>query len=258
MQIKVRVKLSYAWKVPNKFCRDRSIRITYKLVSESIFSKRHSLTVRWSRELSPVTIFPVDGLMFESDPTSFRVEMISIACPDTNQSEAFISTVALYMIFASQPEQKLYMRLPSVWRDLWEELSILDRGNRDANDRETLRELRTIIENIGNSSDLPNGNVDDFGKGTVPAKYESDQGKPQPLQQSPMPSINEFKAIWAAKERTPSYQQMLSSRMKLPVYNFKRDLLLAIADRQVVIICGETGCGKSTQGKVSDHVISTF
>jgi len=37
------------------------------------------------------------------------------------------------------------------------------------------------------------------------------------------------------------------TRRSLPIFPFKADLLAAIASHQVLIIEGETGCGKTTQ-----------
>lgn len=40
---------------------------------------------------------------------------------------------------------------------------------------------------------------------------------------------------------------MLQARMSLPAFKEKERLLQAIAQNQVIIISGETGCGKTTQ-----------
>ncbi|CAH8463471.1 unnamed protein product [Schistosoma rodhaini] len=44
-----------------------------------------------------------------------------------------------------------------------------------------------------------------------------------------------------------AYMKMSESRCKLPAYQFKEDIVSTIRDNQVVIISGETGCGKTTQ-----------
>ncbi|XP_063913641.1 putative ATP-dependent RNA helicase DHX57 [Zophobas morio] len=43
------------------------------------------------------------------------------------------------------------------------------------------------------------------------------------------------------------YREMLQYRKKLPVWGFMNDILNTIQQSQVVVISGETGCGKSTQ-----------
>ena len=49
------------------------------------------------------------------------------------------------------------------------------------------------------------------------------------------------------KASTNAFQHMLSGRAMLPVFAFRQAILSTIDKHQVTIICGETGCGKSTQ-----------
>ena len=49
------------------------------------------------------------------------------------------------------------------------------------------------------------------------------------------------------KDSNEEFQKMLALRMKLPAWSRKEDILKAVRDNQIVIICGETGCGKTTQ-----------
>ncbi|XP_077280248.1 putative ATP-dependent RNA helicase DHX57 isoform X2 [Temnothorax americanus] len=49
------------------------------------------------------------------------------------------------------------------------------------------------------------------------------------------------------KQKDPTYKKMQEVRKKLPVWSRKNEILEAIHKNQVVIISGETGCGKSTQ-----------
>ncbi|KAI3695788.1 hypothetical protein L1987_78789 [Smallanthus sonchifolius] len=50
-----------------------------------------------------------------------------------------------------------------------------------------------------------------------------------------------------AWEESPEGKKMLQARMFLPAFKEKERLLQAIAQNQVIIISGETGCGKTTQ-----------
>nr|XP_043640273.1 DExH-box ATP-dependent RNA helicase DExH3 [Erigeron canadensis] len=50
-----------------------------------------------------------------------------------------------------------------------------------------------------------------------------------------------------AWEESPEGKKMLQARMSLPSFREKERLLQAIAQNQVIIISGETGCGKTTQ-----------
>lgn len=55
--------------------------------------------------------------------------------------------------------------------------------------------------------------------------------------------LNEYKAIQSSSK----YQTMLKFRLKLPSYNKRPEILQLIRENQVVVISGETGCGKTTQ-----------
>ncbi|KAM0057252.1 putative RNA helicase [Helianthus debilis subsp. tardiflorus] len=50
-----------------------------------------------------------------------------------------------------------------------------------------------------------------------------------------------------AWEESPEGKKMLQARMSLPAFKEKERLLQAIAQNQVIIVSGETGCGKTTQ-----------
>ncbi|CAG9564668.1 unnamed protein product [Danaus chrysippus] len=56
-----------------------------------------------------------------------------------------------------------------------------------------------------------------------------------------------------------TYKNMLKFRQKLPAYIKAKELIKAINDNQVIVISGETGCGKSTQVPqiILDHAIRT-
>ncbi len=50
-----------------------------------------------------------------------------------------------------------------------------------------------------------------------------------------------------ARLARPEMVSMAATRAALPIAQFRQDILAATASRQVVIIAGETGCGKTTQ-----------
>ncbi|KAJ3255633.1 hypothetical protein HK103_006158 [Boothiomyces macroporosus] len=52
---------------------------------------------------------------------------------------------------------------------------------------------------------------------------------------------------FSLKQSNPDYLSMLDIRKKLPSYLFKEEICKALECAQALVICGETGCGKSTQ-----------
>lgn len=171
---------------------------------------------------------------------------MDVSTPDSTQSEAYISTTLLFMVFAGSPrEEKAHLRLPAAWRGLWDELVQLRSDELAAVDRAELLEIRKIVEAAATESQskeaftpLRNGDVEELsttGFRSVPLLGIEQVG------------AEDMISLWASKVSTPMYNNMLKSRMTLPIWKFRSEILDAIEDHQVIIICGETGCGKSTQ-----------
>ena len=245
---------------PTHGCSDSSSRSSFNPISSSPFSNRYSLEVQWSRTQGLIASVPPSCLAYEYDSRHLKLSMISIACTDALQAEAFISTVALFLIFASSPrEEKAHLRLPAVWRDFWTELMVKRQEEKDTEDKKILREIRSMVEgNAANDSGvahdhstLVNGGILEKGDPRTKA-FESSISVSIPL-------VDEIKQIWIAKASSSSYQEMLRSRKSLPIWEFKNELLQAIEEHQIVIICGETGCGKSTQvpSYIIEHELSS-
>ncbi|KAL8858695.1 MAG: hypothetical protein Q9178_004783 [Gyalolechia marmorata] len=187
--------------------------------------------------------------------------MITEAVPDAAQSEAYVSTAALFLIFSSVPkEEKMYLRLPSVWKDFWDELSALKKSNDMAADRKELRVIRSLIDNSTVKDDTPEHIC-------RPASPNSSHPEPhvnlaeenQEEQPARTENLDYFKSMWASKSATPLFSHMMRQRKNLPIWGFKEKILQTILSHQTVIICGETGCGKSTQvpSFILEHELSS-
>ena len=207
----------------------------------------------------PIIAMPIDKLICQSDPQSVKIEMATISCSTEAQAEAYISTVAMFLIFAhSSKEEKAHLRLPSIWRDLWKDLSQMRKDQDDTIDRQILRELRSMIVENGQAD--PKSDRTSSGITLKTSNKKLTAVNPHEWQGKPSSALsNELKALWESKQAAPSYQHMLTSRMRLPIWNFKMELLDAMTGNQVIIICGETGCGKSTQvpAFILEHELSS-
>ncbi|KAL8998155.1 MAG: hypothetical protein Q9169_002709 [Polycauliona sp. 2 TL-2023] len=213
------------------------------------FEEACKASIRWSCN-QPLPLEPPSGaILCEADERYIRVEMITDAVPDAVQSEAYVSTAALFLIFSAVPkEEKASLRLPPVWKDLWGSLSALKKKNDSAIDREELREIRTLIDSsTANDEDHDQisrpANLDIPGpKQEVPLAEEPQQRDPKGTEDT-----DAIRSIWTSKSATPSFNNMLRQRKNLPIWGFKEKILQTIRGHQTVIVCGETGCGKSTQ-----------
>ena len=176
--------------------------------------------------------------------------MKTTSTPDTAQSEAYVSTIALFQIFSmSAKEDKVYLRLSPAWRDLWFVLSEQRKVRAEVADRTTVRMLREIVRDQMTADDeedvvLTHNFVKRTNGGEGPVTSVATQEK---TEVTVVEKQEQMKAIWMAKVSSPAYQRMLGQRSLLPISHFRDDALAAIENNQVTIICGETGCGKSTQ-----------
>ena len=62
---------------------------------------------------------------------------------------------------------------------------------------------------------------------------------------------DELRYEFLAKQRDRKYCAMREFRTKLPAFDKCQDILDKISENQVLVISGETGCGKTTQVCIS-------
>ena len=59
--------------------------------------------------------------------------------------------------------------------------------------------------------------------------------------------IEKKRSVWEANMQNKSMKKLVNARSKLPIAEHRDAILQAISSHQVVLIAGETGCGKTTQ-----------
>ena len=189
----------------------------------------------------------IPGVVIRADSRNTKVEMVEISTTDSTQSEAYVSVVSLFIIFAGSPkEEKTHLRLPSVWKDLWDEFAEGRKERLAAVDRAELKEIRTMIEAAEEEKKGLEQSAPSSNEHEVISVQGTDVNLIPQTESAPV-NPESLTTLWASKASSPLYDSMLKSRMTLPIWYFKSELLESIESHQVVIICGETGCGKSTQ-----------
>lgn len=168
--------------------------------------------------------------------------MESVATPDAEQAEAYVATLALFLVFSQSPkEEKAYLRLPSAWRTLWSELCTSQQEAVDAKDRDILRNLRKLLDNNDQSLGETRTSTKPKPKHcSTPRKDVENARSPKEPQQS-LESPADLIQLWSTKASTQSFQRMLVARRALPISGFRDELLQAIEENQAIIVCGETG-----------------
>ncbi|KAK5641598.1 hypothetical protein RI129_010145 [Pyrocoelia pectoralis] len=74
---------------------------------------------------------------------------------------------------------------------------------------------------------------------------------------TPIPSIDEkLKEEFETRRNSAKYKDMLVVRKRLPSYGLKDEIVNLVKANQVILVSGETGCGKTTQ--VSQFILDDF
>ncbi|KAF8527986.1 P-loop containing nucleoside triphosphate hydrolase protein [Hysterangium stoloniferum] len=214
---------------------DRHAVISYRTLPDvqTSRSKRAAVTVRW------------DG------PNVGEWCMDEVGCWDEVQAEQYVSTVALHDITFGHSEgfaggssgvsggsgQTYFRLLPPVFRDLWDELECKRKESEDRANRNTWASLRRIIgPKLGYDRKLNKTTLSQL-QDTAPRLSASDC----------QATGDDIKSRFLARQASIGYQLMLPQRNNLPIAHYRDEIISTLESSQVMVLSGETGCGKSTQ-----------
>ena len=162
--------------------------------------------------------FQVPEIETALSPEQFVYKMASVATPDVKQSEAFIATTALFLIFGSSAkEEKVAMRLPAVWRDLWNEFADSKKNQADTQDRLAIKALRDLVRKR-RDQELEDGVLLQGafrGRGTPRNAPDSSDESGQPRDKGAAGGPQYYQKIWFDKMSTPRFQMMLVGQLCL-------------------------------------------
>lgn len=206
--------------------RDPSVNIKFTVVSEATFANRHSVDILWSKPQDPAQIVASADVEAVIDPSHFRFTMTKVATPDTKQSEAYIATAALFHIFNGNPkEEKVNLRLPTVWRDFWSEMAEAKKGHFDAQDRLAVKQLKALVRQR-QDQELEDGVVlQGAFRGRNNAKASPEAAESGHVERSKnIESDDNLKKLWASKSGRKKYAAMLVcyQHMLLPLHCYSQ------------------------------------
>ena len=138
--------------------------------------------------------------------------MVSISTPDPKQSESYIATTALFLIFGSSArEDKVFLRLPAIWRDLWTEFAEKKKNKIDGEDRASIRAFRDMVRKKRDQEEEDGVLIHGaFRNRSNPRGPEINENGVDKSSKS-LPAPEAYQRIWAEKSSSPSYQTMLVS-----------------------------------------------
>ncbi|KAL5495158.1 hypothetical protein ACEPAI_620 [Sanghuangporus weigelae] len=177
--------------------------------------------------------------------------MEDVACHDLIQAEQYIATVALHNLTYPPDEgfrnssgnpkgaQTSYRHLPPAFRELWNELEAKRKEDEDRANREIWESLNSILE----------GRLSGTSKSGDRALREL---SPELTLRSRERTTTDYsseqlRAGFLVRQSSLAYQEMLAQRNTLPIASYRNVIMEMLEMSQVVVLSGETGCGKSTQ-----------
>lgn len=192
--------------------------ITYARLSGGSRAVRVGLEIRWSAERRRV----------------WRMEQV--ACEDQAQAENYVSTLALSELAASGETSINWRSMPVAYKDLWEELE----QARQVKDDEQRRIVWAKMQSIVLQKTAPKPTAEGLVKSAPPPTIAA-----EPTERSLIdPSLQQ---TFAARSASPAYRRMRTFRDQLPIASFRDQIIATLESSQVIVLSGETGCGKSTQ-----------
>ncbi|KAI5477732.1 hypothetical protein MNV49_005921, partial [Pseudohyphozyma bogoriensis] len=164
-------------------------------------------------------------------------EMQDAACFDQVQAFNYVATIALFAV----SQTAVNKQLPLVFRDLWDELEKEKKEEEDEKYRESVKLFKAIAEPRLQVSPSRDAKV---SKTPTVAPVDGTTSAPIVVPPEVTAQIQQELAV---RQSWPSYQEMLRTRATLPIAAYRSFIMSTIDSSQCVVLCGETGCGKSTQ-----------
>ncbi|GAA5823603.1 hypothetical protein JCM11251_000694 [Rhodosporidiobolus azoricus] len=214
--------------------------VVFSVISRSR-AVRASVTIRWSGSASSAE----DAV---AASTAGRTQTFSmgedVACYDQQQAYNYVATVALFAVASSEGGKGLQVNkaLPTVFRDLWDELAEDKKRVDEEEYRGKLKAWKKIAEPRCQEPPSRDQRAVKGEKATFDGEHEILARKEVP------PEVAErIQQDIMARQSWPTYQEMLRQRANLPIAAYRSSIMNEIENSQCVVLCGETGCGKSTQ-----------
>ncbi|KAF9310916.1 hypothetical protein BG003_007951 [Podila horticola] len=208
-----------------EFCRkkDRHTKIAYKKAGGSTPSANlATVTVTWG-----------------SGNVS-TAEMKDEGCENMAEAENYVATQMLYEL----TPLPLYRSLPPTYRDLWlewiDEKESAGRLAKKALDGDRLSFIKALTDKLPQRSSAE----------SKQAERSDDSEEQVQLAEKEVVVTDTGRALqtkWQQRLNRPAHRNLFEKRKELPMFQFREQLLSLLKLHQVLIVSGETGCGKSTQ-----------
>ncbi|KAI9285596.1 P-loop containing nucleoside triphosphate hydrolase protein [Umbelopsis sp. AD052] len=169
--------------------------------------------------------------------TVFSMEANSVVSSKADAQE-YVATIALYKL----TELPLYRSLPSPYREIWQEWIEQDESEMREKSMELHRKRFRFIIDLIDHAEISNDKVQRPSDLLIPDS--NDELFDSKVRRADIPFLA---TEYQRRITTSAYEKMKEKRSSLPIYSFRNEILELVKSNQIVIVSGETGCGKSTQ-----------
>ncbi|CAA7396962.1 unnamed protein product [Spirodela intermedia] len=156
-----------------------------------------------------------------------------------------VAAFALYQLFPDLPVHELLIEPYFSTVRKWQEDGHMSEPVLSEEDRRT-----GFVENLLNvdtSGAMHSGDVADISLHELPRESRS-PGKPhEGMSYNKDAESNILKRELESKLKMAQYKEMLQGRASLPIAELKDRILHLLKENDALVVCGETGCGKTTQ-----------
>lgn len=177
------------------------------------------------------------------------------------EAQSRVATFALYQLFADLPLRQLliepYSSLVLRWQEGDLELSSTSRlldteDSRRAGFVDILLDMDTHDTLPYQIRDAPYGGVNIDSQNDEEHNPVDDQKEPALLNRAGLKQPEQAESTALKKQlehkiKLPKYLKMLQARASLPIARLKKHFLQLLKENDVIVVSGETGCGKTTQ-----------
>ncbi|WWD17179.1 hypothetical protein CI109_101617 [Kwoniella shandongensis] len=199
--------------------------VTYARLSGASRAARAGLEIRWSATRRKVW------------------KMEDIACDDMAEAENYVATLALSELSGEGEFVGVNWRtMPPSYRELWEELEVKRKEKEDAGKREVWAQVKAIYEK---KAILPPVESKIDGSKTTATTTNAETTRVD--EERPDRYVERLQTEFERRRNSSAYQTMLQQRNSLPIASFRDQIISTLDSSQIMVLSGETGCGKSTQ-----------
>ena len=180
-------------------------------------------------------------------------------CALGNSVEEAQNAVAARALYQLLPDQPLHRELAAPFAELWR--SWIEEAARSGTDEVRDREaaVSSFVDSLlAEVTTLRRSTADTDGSQSLGAAADDDvwearETQPAP-RAAPVSAAHEravangrLRELLASRERNPAYADIMKQRASLPIALVRSDIAAALSCSDMLVVCGETGCGKTTQ-----------